>query len=171
MSPDERAEHALPLAVDLVGAVTAADRDQVAAVLARVTDWQALAVVLAAHIPSSVLAGLKAELDEDTTAGLILNETADRFRVPVHRILSADRHRDVLDARAVAMAAMRYAGLSSPYIGRVMDRDHSTVLHAASRVGETARLRRIAVDLAALTGVLPGVLGDANETTTEGAAA
>lgn len=167
MTPDDRAEQALPLAVDLVGAVTAADRDQVAAVLAQVTDWQALAVVLAAHIPSSVLAGLKAELDHDTTAGLILNETADRFRVPVHRILSADRHRDVLDARAVAMAAMRYAGLSSPYIGKVMDRDHSTVLHAAGRVGETARLRRIAVDIAALTGVLPGVLADAGETRLE----
>lgn len=170
MSPDERAEQALPIAVDLVGAVTAADRDQVAAVLAQVTDWQALVVVLAAHIPSSVLAGLKAELDEDTTAGVILNETADRFRVPVHRILSADRHRDVLDARAVAMAAMRYAGLSSPYIGRVMDRDHTTVLHAAGRVGETARLRRIAVDIAALTGVLPGVLADAHETREDRAA-
>lgn len=167
MRPDERAERAMPLAADLVGAVTAADRDQVAAVLTRVTDWQALAVVLAAHVPSSVLAGLRAELDDESTAGLILNETADRFRVPVHRILSADRHRDVLDARAVAMAAMRYAGLSSPYIGKVMDRDHSTVLHAAGRVGETARLRRIAVDIAALTGVLPGVLADAGETRLE----
>lgn len=171
MSPDERAEQALPIAVDLVGAVTAADREQVATVLARVTDWKALAVVLAAHVPSGVLAGLKVELDHDTTAGLILNETAERFRVPVHRILSADRHRDVLDARAVAMAAMRYAGLSSPYIGRVMDRDHSTVLHAAGRVGEHARLRRVAVEIAALTGVLPGVLADAGETRHDKAAA
>lgn len=163
MSPDERAEQALPHAVDLIGAVTAADRDQVAAVLAQVTDWHALAVVLAAHVPASVASGLRAELDDDTTAGLILREAAERFRVPVNRILSADRHRDVLDARAVAMAAMRYAGLSSPYIGRTMHRDHSTVLHAAGRVGETARLRRIAVDIATLTGVLPGVLADAGE--------
>lgn len=163
MSPDDRADQVLPLVVDLAEAVHYADRDRVAAVLADVTDWQALAVVLAAHVPTSVIAGLRVELTEDSTADLILRETAARFRVPRQRILSADRHRDACDARAVAMAAMRYAGLSSPYIGRVMDRDHSTVLHAAGRVGETARLRRVAVDIAALTGVLPGVLADAGE--------
>lgn len=163
MSPDERAEQALSPAVALVSAVTDRDLERITAVLDGVHDWQALAVVLAAHVPAGVLAGLKVELDVDSVSSQILTATATRFRVAVARILSDDRRRDVLDARAVAMAAMRYAGLSSPRIGRIVGRDHSTVLHAAGRVGENARLRKVAIEIATLTGALPGVLADAGE--------
>ncbi len=58
------------------------------------------------------------------------------------------------------MAAMRYAGLSSSFIGRYLARDHSTVLHAAGRVGEDRRLRRIAVSIADLVGPRTRAHGD-----------
>jgi hypothetical protein len=168
MSPDERAAAAIPTAAALVCAVADHDPDEVARLLGEVTDWHALAVVLAGHVPAdSAILGPTGPLTHDDIAQVLLEETARRFRITVEQIRSTDRRREVVDARAVAMAAMRYAGLSSPYIGKVMDRDHSTVLHAAGRVGETARLRRIAVDIAALTGVLPGVLADAGETRLE----
>lgn len=172
MSPDDRAAAVIPTAAALVCAVADHEPDEVARVLAEVTDWHALAVVLAGHVPAdSAILGPAGPLTHDDIAKVLLEETARRFRITVDQIRSTDRRREVVDARAVAMAAMRYAGLTSVFIGHVVRKDHSTVLYAASRVGENARLRRVAVDLAALVGVLPGVLGDANETTTEGEAA
>ena len=171
MSPDDRASAAIPTAAALVCAVADHDPEEVARVLAEVTDWHALAVVLAGHVPAdSAILGPTGPLTHDDIAQVLLEETARRFRITVDQIRSADRRREVTDARAVAMAAMRYAGLTSVFIGRVVDKDHTTVLYAASRVGENARLRRVATDLAAHVGVLPGVLGDADETP-EGAAA
>ena len=164
MSPNERADRVLPAAAALICAVADYDPDEVAKILAKVTDWHALAVVLAAHVPAdAVLAAARPDLTHDALAEQILTETATRFRVTVEQIVSAARHREVTDARAVAMAAMRQIGLSSVFIGRVVNKDHTTVLYAASRVGENARLRKVANEIAALTGALPGVLGDAGE--------
>lgn len=157
---DQRAEAATPHAAALVVAVADYDAETIARVLATVNDWQALAVVLAAMVPRSVGVTMRADMSTYGVATAILEETARRYRIHPDRICSADRHREVTDARAVAMAAMRYAGLTSVFIGSVVGRDHSTVLYAATRVGENPRMRRVAIEIATSTGPIAEVLGD-----------
>ncbi len=159
MSPDERAVAALPDAAALVCAVADHDEKEVARVLAGITDWHAVAVVLAGHIPADSSLTFVGHLTPEAKALTILRAAAVRFGTTIANIRSASRNRVDLDARAVAQAAMRYAGLSSTFIGRQTYRDHSTVLHAAGRVGEDARLRHIALQLAGLVSER-GALGD-----------
>lgn len=162
MTPDQRADRVLPAAAALICAVADHDPDEVAKALAKVTDWQALAVVLAAHVPAdAVLTGTSPDFTHDALAEQILTTTAARFHVTIEQIVSAARHREVTDARAVAMAAMRQVGLSSVFIGRVVSKDHTTVLYAASRVGENARLRKVANEIAALTGAVDSIAEEA----------
>lgn len=157
---DLRAKAALPAAAALVCAVADNDADEVADILAGVTDWQALAVILAGHVPVDTPLTGAGQLGPEATALRILAATAHRFDTTVGRLRSTDRHRHVTDARAVAMAAMRYAGLTSVFIGQQLNRDHSTVLYAASRVGESARLREAAIDIAQNAADRDGQLGD-----------
>ena len=157
MTPDERAAATLPDVAALICAVHDHDADQVADILAKVTDWQAMAVVLASLVPTDV--PMPAVATPELVAATILQATAIRFCTTVDAIRSPRRDRATIDARATAQAAMRYAGLTSTFIGQQTCRDHSTVLHAASRIGENARLRAVALELADLVG-RSDVLGD-----------
>lgn len=159
MSPDERAVAALPDAAALVCAVADHDQAEVARVLAGITDWTAVAVVLAGHVPADSSLTFVGHLTPEAKALTILRAAAVRFGTTIAAIRSESRERVDLDARAVAQAAMRYAGLSSTFIGRQTCRDHSTVLYAAGRVGENPRLRGIALSFADLVG-RTGDLGD-----------
>jgi hypothetical protein len=160
MTPDERAVAALPDAAALVCAVADHDPDEVARVLKGITDWEALAVILAGHVPANSSLKIVGTLTPEAKALTILRAAAVQFGTTIADIRSESRQRVDLDARAVAMAAMRYAGLSSTFIGRQTCRDHSTVLYAASRVGENERLRNVALSLAELVGERPAELGD-----------
>lgn len=163
MTPDERAVAALPDAAALVCAVADHDPEEVERVLRGVTDWHALAVVLAGHVPANSSLKVVGTLTPEAKALTILRAAAVQFGTTIAEIRSDSRHRVDLDARAVAQAAMRYAGLSSTFIGRQTCRDHSTVLTAAGRVGENARLRAVALSLAELVGDRPEFLGDEQE--------
>jgi hypothetical protein len=145
MTPDERAEAIVPTAAALVCAVADLDRDDIAQLLADDVDWRALCVVLAASVdPLSRLARIaKVPMTPEQTVDHIVAAAAATFDVTPELILGTDRRRNVLDARAVTMAACRLVGLSSGFIGRCLNKDHSTVLYAAGKVGEDARLRRI----------------------------
>ncbi|HKO27582.1 MAG TPA: helix-turn-helix domain-containing protein [Solirubrobacteraceae bacterium] len=77
-----------------------------------------------------------------------VEHAARTFGVTVADIHSPSRRREKVDARAVACYAARLLGYSYVAIGRHVDRDHSTVMHAVSRVGETPRLRGIAERIA-----------------------
>lgn len=159
-TPDVRAKAALPAAAALVCAVADHDPDEVARILADVTDWQALVVVLAGHVPTDTALTGSGHLGPEAVALRILTDTARRFDTTIGKLRSTDRHRHVTDARAVAMAAMRYAGLTSVFTGQQVCRDHTTVLHAATRVGESAHLRQVALDIAQLNADRPAELGD-----------
>ncbi len=81
------------------------------------------------------VAELEAKLGPDTPTGgpitvrAILDEVSAEFGVPVPEILSPWREARLLPARHAAMAlAKRLTKLSLPQIGRVMRRDHTTVL-------------------------------------------
>lgn len=157
---DTRVLEAIPRAAALVCAVADDDPQAVEVALAGVTDWPALAVLLAANVDQDTPLRETVPISPEGRARLILVAAAARFGVTVETIRGDDRHRPVLDARATAIAAMRYAGLSSPFIGRQVCRDHTTVLAAASRVGEDARLRPIALELTHVVGREP--LADAD---------
>lgn len=56
--------------------------------------------------------------------------TADYFGLSAADLLGRDRHKTVAWARQLAMALVRQRlALSYPEIGRVFNRDHSTVIH------------------------------------------
>lgn len=145
MSADDRAEAVVPTAAALVCAVADRDRNEIERLLADDVDWRALCVLLAASVdPTSRLArAARIPMSPDQTVEHIVTAAAAAFMVTPELILGTERRRDVLDARAVAMAACRLVGLSSPFIGSRFGKDHSTVLYAAGKVGESARLRRI----------------------------
>lgn len=164
---EDRVTAALPHAAELVCAVTDHDDQAVAAVLHRLDRQQlyALAVVLAAHVPDTApLGDPRRTLTPERIAHLTLAETARRYGTTIGDICSPSRVREVTEARAVAIAVMRNAGLTSVLIGRLVGRDHSTVLYAATRVGENAKLRRIALAIAHHLALPTGALGDADET-------
>lgn len=123
----------------------------------------ALAILLAAQVPDDhpLAQGRTDPPSPDRIVELVLEDTAARFGISPDVIRSAARHREVVQARQVAMAAMRLAGLTSTFIGKAFARDHSTVLFAASRVGEDARLRRISRAIASPWAT--GLLGDESE--------
>jgi chromosomal replication initiation ATPase DnaA len=55
------------------------------------------------------------------------------------------QHRDIVDARHVAMALLRWDGSSYPVIARTLGLlDHTTVMHGVRRVERDERLRAIA---------------------------
>lgn len=145
MNADDRAEAIVPTAAALVCAIADRDRPEIDKLLHDDVDWRALCVLLAASVdPRSRLAQVaRVPMSPDAIVDHIVTAAAATFMVAPEAILGADRHRHILDARAVAMAACRLAGLTSPFIGHRFGKDHSTVLHAAGKVGEDARLRRI----------------------------
>lgn len=134
-------EAMLPIAAALACAVDDNNRDDVARILEPLDRQQlyALAIVLAAHLPTDEPLSTTAGPDRICVAAI--KAAAQAFDTTPEAILSNDRHRHVGDARAVAMTVARRAGVSSPVVGAHFGRDHSTVLHNASRVGETPRLR------------------------------
>lgn len=146
---DQRAEAAIPIAAALICAV--ADRDvlDVDRILnAPDLDWRALCVVLAGHVRDDTEIGDSAPLTVRRQRDLALHLAAEAFDTTAQGILAGARTRNVVDARAVAMAALRWTGQSASWIGREFGRDHSTVLHAVGRVGEDQRLRPIARTIA-----------------------
>lgn len=93
-------------------------------------------------------------LDTETElANRTLALAANRFGVTRDEILSKSRRTEATEARQVTCYALRLAGdLSYPRIGIHVGRDHTTVMHAIAKVGETARLRRIGNDIAQTLG-------------------
>jgi len=79
--------------------------------------------------------------------GRVLDVVCAEFVVPRDLVLGIARQADVALARHVAMAlGQRCLGYSLPRIGRLLNRDHTTVLHGTRRV---ARLAQEDADFAA----------------------
>lgn len=65
---------------------------------------------------------------------------AEHYRIPLHVLLSRKRSRDVARARMVAMyLCYEPSRLSYPRVGRIFERDHSTVIHACNEVRRLVR--------------------------------
>ena len=145
-----------PAATALVAAVADHDPDRVGRILHAMSrqNLYAMAVILAANVAPEAPLGRKAGLPiaPETMCDLAIGLASGLFDTTPDAVLGLSRARNVLDARASAMAACRLVGLSSTFVGDHFDRDHTTVLHAAGRVGEDARLRRIANSIARQVG-------------------
>lgn len=135
-------KRAEPIATALIQAVSQRDQTAVLELLAEQdpTALHALAIVLADRC-SPV----------DTNAAIVdaaITNAARAFGTTTTAVASGSKYREDVDSRAVACYVARLFGVSHSEIGRHIGRDHSTVMHAVSRVGETSHLRGVAMRLA-----------------------
>lgn len=63
------------------------------------------------------------------TGGPILGEVAEEYGFTVQEIRGRDRHQYVMEARHVAINRLYAAGLDVMDIGRLVNRNHSTILY------------------------------------------
>ncbi len=103
---------------------------------------RSLAIALATQVNAAETAtGEVADVGPDGICAIAIATAAQSFGTTRDAVLSADRHRAVTDARAVAMTAARRGGLTLPgvYVGRMqltadeVDRFWSRVVRALGR--------------------------------------
>lgn len=135
-------KRAMPIAAALIEAVDNEDPAAVADVLTGLdtTTLHALTVVLAARcVPDTP------EAEKVTQA---VHRAAGALGTTASIVLSTSRQREAIDARGVACYVGYLLGMNYSAIGREIGRDHSTVMAAVSRVGQTPRLRKLATRIA-----------------------
>lgn len=73
------------------------------------------------------------------TPSLILHRVAAEFSLTVEDLIGRRRDGNVLLPRQIAQYLCRQDGMSYPQIGRLMHRDHSTVMYSCRVVEERMR--------------------------------
>jgi chromosomal replication initiator protein len=93
------------------------------------------------------------EMERATPARRLLVVVAEHYDVTVADLTGPSRRRDILRPRRVAMYLLRdHLHLTYPSIGRLLHRDHSTVVYGARRVRDeedTAQLAELLEDYSA----------------------
>jgi len=151
MSPDHLIDQMLPVAAALAVAVDGSDPSTVDDLLTTLSRHQlyALSIVLAAHIdPDRPFVRNHVATATKRAAHL----AAGLFEIDVSAVLGDSRRREVLDARMTTYYAAHLLGESYSQIGRVMNRDHSSVINGVAKVGADPRLRTLAQQVAARLG-------------------
>lgn len=69
----------------------------------------------------------------------VINVSARVCGVPKSKLLSHSRTREISRIRYIAYLVGRWAGHSTPQIGKALGRDHSTVIHGIERCCEIMR--------------------------------
>lgn len=64
----------------------------------------------------------------------VLREVSEASGIPIARILGPSRVRPVVEARQLVCHVLRRHGMSYPQIGKVIGRDHTTVIHSVRAV-------------------------------------
>ncbi len=100
-----------------------------------------LTVDLAQKVLGDMLSSTK---DRPITAAIILDATSEMFAIPLDRLQSKSRTRDLVHARQICMYVCReLTDLSYPQIGKEFGgRDHTTVIHAYDKITEQIKDRR-----------------------------
>lgn len=124
----------MPVAAELSCAVTDYDPVAVAEILTSLDTEKlyALATLLAAHV--DVDYPLDAQREVKRIRRIAVAGASRSLSVPEHKILSRAQDRQSARARSVAMAVAHRAGVPVVAVGRMFDRDHSTVKHALKSV-------------------------------------
>ena len=102
-------------------------------------------VPLTLQMAEDVLGDLiTAKAPRQITAKVVIDATADMFQISVDDLCGKSRSRPLVTARQVAMYVLReMTDFSYPAIGRAFgDRDHTTVMHAVSKIADLMRERR-----------------------------
>ncbi len=102
-------------------------------------------VPLTLQMAEDVLGDLiTAKAPRQITAKVVIDATADMFQISVDDLCGKSRSRPLVTARQVAMYVLReMTDFSYPAIGRAFgDRDHTTVMHAVSKISDLMRERR-----------------------------
>jgi hypothetical protein len=102
---------------------------------------RALAIALATQINAAENAD--GEVADDGICAIAIATAAQSFGTTRDAVLSADRHRAVTDARAVAMTAARRGGLTLPAIATYFGKDHTSVMYAQNKVANNPRLNAV----------------------------
>lgn len=63
----------------------------------------------------------------------VLEAVAKRHRLTIDEIRGPSRKRYICNARWDAMRLLRDRGMSLPTIGRILNRDHATIIHGLRR--------------------------------------
>jgi chromosomal replication initiator protein len=87
---------------------------------------------------------ISAKAPRQITAKVVIEATADMFGLTIEELCGKSRSRPLVTARQVAMYVLReMTDFSYPAIGRAFgDRDHTTVMHAVSKISDLMRERR-----------------------------
>jgi chromosomal replication initiation ATPase DnaA len=80
-------------------------------------------------------------------SGIALTAAADLYGVEVESILSDDRGPLAVRARHAVCWLLRERGMSFPEIGKVIGRDHTTVMYACRRVDSRPAVRALLAPL------------------------
>ena len=86
--------------------------------------------------------------DQEVSIQLIMEEVADYFSLSVEELCSGSRNRPLVTARQIAMyLARELTEMSLPRIGKAFGgRDHTTVMHAKSKIAGLMQERRVIYD-------------------------
>lgn len=91
---------------------------------------------------------LRDDVDEllskwSTPTRVTLEAAAEAFGVSVVALLNKNREPSVDNARHVAASLLRGQGLSYPAIGRLLGRDHTTMMNSCRRVSSSLMLTEV----------------------------
>ena len=128
--------------------VTQRDHEAVSHTLDQMNAGQlrSLALMLAHQVNAAETAeGDLADVGPEGVCAIAVAEAAKAFGTTREAMLSADRHRSVTDARAVAMTAARRTGMTLPAIGAFFGKDHTSVMYAQNKVANNPRLNAVCV--------------------------
>jgi chromosomal replication initiator protein len=95
----------------------------------------------------------------------IVHKVADRFNIPLERMLSHERTREVALPRQIAMYLLRHeANCSLPQIGEALGgRDHTTIMYGCEKIADLLesddRLRRQVIEIREQLYGRPGLMG------------
>lgn len=59
-----------------------------------------------------------------------IGEIAYKYGLTVDDMIGKRKHKMLMNARRECVAMLRAKGLSTPQIGKIMNRDHSTIVHS-----------------------------------------
>lgn len=103
-----------------------------------------LAIALARQVNATENAnGEVSDVGPDGVCAIAIATAAQSFGTTRDAVLSADRHRVVTNARAVAMTAARRGGLTLPAIASYFGKDHTSVMYAQTKVANNPRLNAV----------------------------
>ena len=76
----------------------------------------------------------------------LLKEVCQEFRITHDRLISKQRSVRVVAARDIIIKCLRDDGWSYPEIGRLLNRDHSTIVHALKRINKNIVKSKNSID-------------------------